>query len=262
MRKTIVLLTLALFFATSGLATAEKALRIATEGAYRPFNYVNPDGSLGGFDVDIAKALCKQMGLSTNDYKIVAQEWDGMIPALLAKKFDVICASMSITPEREKAVAFTHPYYYETGSFVARKASHLDISKAGLKGKTIGVQTATTWARYLEGVYGNEVNIKYYDSVDNHNLDLKNGRLDAVLATSFYMDNWLKTDDGKGCEVVGKPVDDPKYIGAGCAIAVRKEDTQLLKKLNAALKEIIANGTHKRLARKYFSVDIYPYGNE
>jgi lysine-arginine-ornithine-binding protein len=262
MRKVVLFLTLALFFAMSGLATAKSVLKIATEGAYRPFNYVNPDGSLGGFDVDIAHALAKQMGLSKDDYKMVVQEWDGMIPGLLAKKFDVIVASMSITAERKKAVAFTQPYYYETGSFVAKKSSHLVISKAGLKGKTIGVQTATTWARYLEGVYGNVVKIKYYDSVDNHNLDLKSGRLDAVLATSFYMSSWLKTEDGKGCEIVGKPVDDPKYIGQGCAIALRKGDTKLLHKLNAALKEIISNGTHRRLARKYFSVDIYPYGKK
>lgn len=262
MRKTVLLLTLALFLATSGLATAGGVLKIATEGAYRPFNYVQPDGSLAGFDVDMAHALAEAMGLDKGDYEMVIQEWDGMIPGLLARKFDVIVASMSITDKRKEAVNFTDPYYYETGSFVAKTEDNLNISKTSLKGKTLGVQTATTWARYLEGVYGEVADIKYYDSVQNHNLDLKSGRLDAVLATSFYMASWLESEEGQGCEIVGKPVSDPKYIGDGVAIALRKGETELLEDLNAALDEVIASGTHKKLARKYFPVDIYPYGEE
>lgn len=259
MKKLIVSLTLTLFMAFSGIATAGSVIKFATEGAYRPFNYIKPDGTPAGFDVDMIHALAKEMGLSKADYKIVIQDWDGMIPGLLAKKFDVIVASMSITKERKKAVAFTNPYYYETGSFVAKKGSNLKISREGLKGKTIGVQTSTTWGKYLEAVYGDVAKIKYYDSVQNHNLDLKAGRLDAVLATSFYMASWLKTKDGKGFEIVGKPVKDKKYIGDGCAIALRKGDKKLLKRLNAALAEIIGSGLHKKLARKYFSMDIYPY---
>ncbi len=259
MKKAVVFLTLVLFLAASAPTFAGDVLKIATEGAYRPFNYVQPDGSLAGLDVDIAHALAAEMGLDKDDYKLVIQEWDGMIPGLLARKFDVIVASMSITDERKEAVAFTDPYYYETGSFVAKEGADLEISKQGLKGKTVGVQTATTWARYLEGVYGDVVDIKYYDSVQNHNLDLKSGRLDAVLATSFYMSSWLETEEGQGCEIVGEPVSDPKYIGEGVAIALRKGEAKLLKDLNDALDAIIADGTHKQIARKYFSVDIYPY---
>ncbi|MCF8039170.1 MAG: transporter substrate-binding domain-containing protein [Desulfohalobiaceae bacterium] len=262
MRKAILLLTLALFLASSGPALAGDVLKIATEGAYRPFNYVKPDGTLAGFDVDIAHALAKEMGLDKEGYEMVIQEWDGMIPGLLARKFDVIVASMSITDKRKEAVAFTEPYYYETGSFVAKEGADLEISKEGLKGKTVGVQTATTWARYLEGVYGDVVDIKFYDSVQNHNLDLKSGRLDAVLATSFYMSSWLESEEGQGCEIVGEPVSDPEYIGEGVAIALRKGEKELKKRLNKALDAIIADGTHKKLARKYFSVDIYPYGKK
>ena len=262
MRKAILLLILALFLASSGPALAGDVLKIATEGAYRPFNYVKPDGTLAGFDVDIAHALAKEMGLDKEDYEMVIQEWDGMIPGLLARKFDVIVASMSITDKRKEAVAFTEPYYYETGSFVAKEGADLEISKEGLKGKTVGVQTATTWARYLEGVYGDVVDIKFYDSVQNHNLDLKSGRLDAVLATSFYMSSWLESEEGQGCEIVGEPVSDPEYIGEGVAIALRKGEKELKKRLNKALDAIIADGTHKKLARKYFSVDIYPYGKK
>lgn len=259
MRKAILLLSLALFLASSGPALAGGVLKIATEGAYRPFNYVKPDGSLAGFDVDIAHALAKEMGLDKDEYELVIQEWDGMIPGLLARKFDVIVASMSITDKRKEAVAFTEPYYYETGSFVAKEGADLEISKQGLKGKTVGVQTATTWARYLEGVYGDVVDIKFYDSVQNHNLDLKSRRLDAVLATSFYMSSWLESEEGQGCEIVGEPVSDPEYIGEGVAIALRKGETKLKEDLNEALEAIVADGTHKKLARKYFSVDIYPY---
>jgi lysine-arginine-ornithine-binding protein len=240
----------------AGICMAGEKVKIATEGAYPPFNFVDPSGKAQGFDVDIADALCKAMGA---DCELIIQEWDGMIPGLLAKKFDVIAASMSITEERKKAVNFTDPYYEEAGRFATKKGSGLVISKEGLKGKTIGVQRATTWANYLEGVYGKDVNIKFYDSTENHNLDLKSGRLDAVLATSFVIAKWIDSPDGKDFELIGEPVRDKTYIGEGVGIAIRKDDNDLLKKLNTALAQIIADGTHKKIASKYFTVDVYPY---
>ncbi len=256
MKKIIVAVAVVISMGLSGMVEAKDTFKIATEGAYKPFNYVMPNGELRGFDVDIAKALCKQMGA---DCKLVTQDWDGMIPGLIAKKFDFIVASMSITEERKKAVNFTNPYYIEAGLFIAKKGANLVFTKEGLKGKKIGVQRATTWANYLKGVYGDAVDIKYYDTVENHNLDLLSGRLDAALANGIYMSDWVNTPEAKGLEIVGKPVTDAKYIGEGVGITVRKSDTELLKRLNAALAAIIADGTHKKLADKYFKTDIYPY---
>ena len=256
MKKWIAVLGVAVIMFSSGICQAAQKLRIAIEGAYKPFNYVDPNGKLEGFDVDIARALCQQMGAQC---ELVQQDWDGMIPGLLAHKYDVICSSMSITEKRKKAVAFTDPYYQAPPRFVARKGSSLVVSKEGLKGKNIGVQRAATYADYLKDTFGNTINIKYYDTVEDHNLDLVAGRLDAVLAQSVYMSQWLATPEGKDFAFFGKPILLEKYIGPGAGIAVRKEDTQLLKQLNTALHAIIANGTHKKLASKYFKVSIYDY---
>jgi len=256
MKKMIFTLTIIISMCLSGVGLAKDKYKIATEGAYKPFNYVEPSGEIKGFDVDIAKAICEQMRV---ECELVIQDWDGMIPGLLAKKFDFIVASMSITAERKKAVNFSDPYYEEAGLFIAAEGANLVFTKQGLKGKKIGVQRATTWANYLEAIYGGVVDIKFYDSVENHNLDLKSGRLDAALANGVYMGDWLKTPEGKGFKVVGDPVRDTQYIGEGVGITIRKADGELLKKINAALKTVIDNGTHKKHADKYFSVDIYPY---
>jgi len=256
MKRLIALLTITVLFLGSGVGLAAEKLRIAVEAAYRPFNYIDPNGIVKGFDVDIAKALCKVMGVEP---EFIVQDWDGMIPGLLAKKYQTIISSMSITEARKKVVDFTDPYYQVPARFVARKGSGLVISKEGLRGKKIGVQRATTYANYLEATYGGTVKIVYYDTVDNHNLDLKTGRIDAVLAQAYFMGEWLKTSDGKGYEFVGEPVTDVKYIGYGAGIVVRKGDTALLNRLNDALHRIIVDGTHKSISRKYFSFDIYPY---
>ncbi len=256
MKKCIALLTVAFILLASGVGMAGEKIRIAIEGAYPPFNYIGPDGKLAGSDVDVANALCKVMGA---DCELMAQDWDGMIPGLLAKKFDAIVASMSITEKRKKAVNFTKPYYQAPAQFVTNKGSGLVVSKGALKGKKIGVQRATTYANYLESVYGGTIKIVYYDTVENHNLDLGAGRLDAVLAQAIYMGGVLKKPEGKNFEFIGEMIWDKKYIGEGAGIAVHKQNTELLKKLDEALAKIIADGTHKQIFRKYFEFDLYDY---
>ena len=240
----------------SSSALAAQKIRIATEGAYPPFNYIDPEGKLRGFDVDIAEALCQVIGA---ECELMVQDWDGMIPGLLAKKYDVIIASMSITEKRKEAVNFTEYYYQALPRFVAKKGLDLEISAAGLKGKTVGVQRAATYANYLEDTYGNDITIKYYDTTDNHNLDLAAGRVDVVLAQSIIMGQWLESADGAGFQFYGAPITDKKYIGQGAGIAIRKGEDQLLEQFNDALKTIIKNGTHKRISSKYFKFDIYEY---
>lgn len=230
-------------------------LKIATEGAYPPFNAVDASGQLIGFDVDIAKALCAEIKA---ECELVAQEWDGIIPGLLAKKYDVIVASMFITEERKEKVAFTKPYYKAAMTYVMKKGADTSVlDKSDLGGKSVGVQAGTTQASYVEAAHA-KADLKQYPTQDEVNLDLAGGRLDIQVGDLVPMLEWTeKTKDGACCELVGKPITDPKYVGEGVGMAIRKEDTALQAKLNAALDAIVANGVYKSINDKYFSLDIY-----
>ncbi|CCQ75396.1 ABC transporter substrate-binding protein [Magnetospira sp. QH-2] len=230
-------------------AKAGDKLRIGTEGAYPPFNFVDSKGELQGFDVDIAKALCAEMKA---DCTFVKQDWDGIIPALMARKFDAIVASMSITEERKKAVDFSERYYTNKLQFIGKKGQMIDISAAGLKGKSIGAQRATISSSWLEK-HRTDAKTKLYDTQENAYLDLASGRLDAILADVFVNAEWLQTDAGKDFEFKGEPVFKDDLIG----IAVRKGQDDLRLRLNAAIKAIVANGTYGKINAKYFPVDIY-----
>lgn len=255
MLKKIALAT-ALIMAAAGVAQAKewKTVRIGTEGAYPPFNFFDSNKELQGFDVDIAKALCEKMKVECT---YVAQDWDGIIPALVSNKYDAIIASMSITEERKKKVDFTDKYYQTPAGFVMSKgAGQTDFTPEGLKGKTIGAQSATTHASYLEDVY-TDSSIKLYGTQDEANLDLANGRLDAILADSVVLGEWLKADDASCCEMAHTFNGPVKYFGAGAGIAIRQGEEELKVMLNTALKEIIDDGTYAAINGKYFPFSIY-----
>ena len=237
----------AMAFGLSGAQAAE-TIRIATEGAYPPFNMKDKSGKLTGFDVDIAKALCAQMKAECT---IVAQDWDGIIPGLLAKKYDAIVASMSITAERQKKVAFTAPYYKNYLRFVTRKGKKMETTMAGLKGKTIGAQRATISSQYLEKTYKDAVRIKVYGTQQKAWLDLKSGRVDAVLADIYPGHDWVSKNPKFA--FTGDKIDIDDNIG----IAVRKDDTALKDKLSKAIAALRANGTYQKINAKYFPFDIY-----
>jgi lysine-arginine-ornithine-binding protein len=239
----------------AGAASAQlQKVRIATEGAFAPFNYKDANGELQGFDVDIAKALCTKARF---DCTIVAQDWDGIIPGLLAKKYDAIIASMSITEDRKKTIAFTDKYYQTPARFVGKKGSTIEISEAGLKGKTIGVQRATINAQFIHETYGTVATIKEYDTQDNANLDLIAGRVDLVLADQIALQmGFLDKPEGKDFAFVG-PIPRGSIVDEGAGIGLRKEDTKLKDAFNAAIKEIRADGTYKTINDKYFSFDVY-----
>ncbi len=237
-----------------GAANAEMKIRIGTEGAYPPFNFKDASGELKGFDVDIAKALCAEMKAECS---FVAQDWDGIIPALLAKKYDAIIASMSITEERKKKVDFTEKYYSTPAKFIVDKKGGIsDVSADALKGKNIGAQGSTIHANFLEDVYKSST-IKLYKTQDEANADLASGRLDAILADSAVLLEWLKTKDGGCCKFTGPGFNDPKYFGVGAGIAVRKGETDLAASFNKAIKAIRANGVYKKINDKYFPFDVY-----
>jgi arginine/ornithine transport system substrate-binding protein len=243
-----------MFFTTASAAERQK-VRIATEGAYAPFNYVTPDGQLAGFDIDIARAICAKEDL---DCTIVAQDWDGIIPGLLARKFDAIIASMSITEERRKRVDFTEKYYSTPARFVARKGVVLDFTKEGLKGKTVGAQRSTTHANYLNEIYGGTADVRLYDTQENTYLDLAAGRLDIVLADATVLaSGFLDKPEGKDFAFVGPELNDPKWFGDGAGIAIRKGDEKLRAILNKGIEAIRADGTYEAINQKYFTFSIY-----
>ncbi len=246
---------LLLFAAGSGFAKDWKKVRIGVEGAYPPFSYVNPDGTLGGFDIDIANALGEAMGA---EVVLVAQDWDGIIPALLAKKYDAIIASMSITEERKKKVAFTNKYYQTPAKFVCKKGAMDKFSREAIKGKKVGVQRATIHDRYLTDNYGKDVTIKRYGTQDEAYLDLTAGRVDMLLADSVALsDGFLKKPEGADYQFIGPDLNDPKWFGNGAGIAIRKQDTDLVEKFNKAIDTIRANGVYKKIQDKYFDFNVY-----
>ena len=245
-----------LLAATLGAAARDWSLvRIAVEGAYPPFSSVNADGTLVGFDIDFANALCEQMQVRCT---LVQQDWDGMIPALLARKYDAIVASMSITQERKLKVDFTHKYYQTPARFARRKGSGIEISKAGLAGRSVGVQRATTHDNFVSAQFGDAAFIKRYASQDEAYLDAAAGRLDLLLADSVALqDGFLATPAGQAWEFTGPGYTDAAYFGEGIGIAVRKGEQALLHKLNAAIEAIRSNGTYKRINDRYFAFDVY-----
>ncbi len=185
----------ALLFAGITSAQAE-TLKIATEGAYPPFNYVNSKNQLHGFDVDIAKALCEQMKVECT---VVAQDWEGIIPALMAKKYDAVVASMINTEERRKKIAFTNHYYKTPLSVAVPKDSEITDAQTDFKGYTVVAQSSSTPSIYAEDVYGKAgAEGKLYPTLDEANADLAAGRLDGVIADKFPLIEWLNKS-GKDC---------------------------------------------------------------
>ncbi len=232
-----------------------KKIRIGVEGAYPPFSSVTADGKLVGFDIDIANALCKQLAAKCT---MIQQDWDGIIPALMARKFDAIIASMSITEERKKKVAFSGKYYSTPAKFIRKKGSGIEITKAGLNGKTVGVQRATTHDSFLTDNYSSDVTIKRYGSQDDAFLDMTSGRVDLLLLDSVAgMDGFLKTDAGKNFEHTGPGFTQPKWFGDGAGIAIRKGDKDLVDKFNGAIQAIRDSGEYQKINAKYFDFDVW-----
>lgn len=255
-RRITLALSAATLLISLGAVSAQEMvkLKIGTEGAYPPFNNVTADGKLEGFDIDIANALCTEMKATC---EFVVQDWDGIIPALEAKKFDAIIASMSITAERKEKVDFTGKYYNTPPAIaVAKDSTIADISPAALAGKTIGAQGATIHQNYAEATY-KESTVKSYPTADEYKLDLANGRIDAVNDDIIVLQTWLKTPEGACCKLLGAITPDPKIHGEGAGIAIRKGDAELQGKLNAAIKAIRTNGKYKEIQDKYFDFDVF-----
>lgn len=236
-------------------------VRLASEGAYPPFNELAPDGSLRGLDIDVGNAICAEMKLKC---VWVKQDWDGMIPALIARKFDAILASMSITEERKQKVDFSNKYYASPLALVGKSGAPLKPEAAVLKGKKVAVQRGTVADNFATKFWASQgVNVVRYAKQEEAYADLSSGRVDASLVDYWEAHgSFLAAPEGKsfgllGEKLFGKTAQERAVVGDGIGIAIRKKDTDLKEIMNKGIAAIRANGTYDKIAKKYFNEDIY-----
>ena len=225
---------------------------------YPPFLMKTPTGQWSGFEADLIRALCDQMKAQC---QIKEVSWDGIIPALQSDKIDVIFNSMSITPEREKVIAFSRPYYETPGVFVGPKGAHLTLSPAGLAGKVIGVQSSTGNAEFVKAAYGKTATVRLYNTQDDCNADLVAGRIDVMFLDKLGVIDFLKTKDGAALEMMGpgSVKMDPAIYGSGIGAGLRKNDATLKQRIDTALVQLHDSGKYDTIAKKYFSIDLWPH---
>lgn len=241
-------LSLLLASITAQAATPPVEVRFATEATYPPFEYMDEHGTIQGFDIDIAKAICQVEKLNCT---FSNQAYNSLIPSIQMGKFDAAIAAMGVTPEREEQVNFTASYYEPSAVFIAPLSAHATL--ASVPGSIIGVQQGSTFESYLKAKYGATVTLKKYGSIQETYLDLIAGRVDMVLADTPIAKDWLsKSDHASVFGVVEKPIIDHTYFGSGYAIAVNKNNADLLEQLNLGLKTIRKNGTYQKIYQSYF----------
>ena len=249
MKKLIVAASCALAVAAGTVHAKDwKEIRIAFDVPYEPFEYKDENGELTGFEVELADAMCKEIQA---ECEFVIQAWDGMIPGLVARKYDAIMSSMSITPERAERVLFSEPYYITPGGWFAREDFNVDVTdKEAMKGKVVGVQRGTTMDTYVTKNLADVVTIKRYTTADDMVLDLEGRRLDVVFVDYPVGEQAILSKEGF------KEVGEPVKLGEGVGVAMRKRDTDLAEKVNAALKKLKEDGTYDAIMKKYFNYDI------
>lgn len=237
------LLSIALASAVISAPAMSETVRIGTEGAYAPYNYVDDNGKLAGYEIDLGNALCAEAGLTC---EFVANEWDSIIPNLIAGNYDAIMAGMSITDERKQTINFSEEYYpSEPSKFAAASGTSFDF--ANLSGKKIGVQGATIQAAYAEENFGDNNTILAFGTFDQSVADLAAGNLDILLADGDPLVPVIEASAG-ALAFVGDGV----RIGGGVGIGMRKKDTELAGKMNAAIAALKANGSVDKLIKEYF----------
>lgn len=246
----------ALVAASSDAASAQDRLsaKIAVEGAFPPFNYLDANNTLQGFDVDIAKALCLTAKLECT---FVIQKWDDMIPNLLDRHYDAIVSSMSMSAERRQKVAFTSKYYDSPSVSIVKKGSAIvDTTPEALKGIKLGVALESVQAAYAKKFYNTSIVSIFPTSPDLYNA-LANGSVDVIMDDKLAVYDWLtNTKAGQCCEFKGPDIRDVTFFGEGSGIALRPSDTALRDRFNAALKAIQEDGTYDAINAKYFPFSI------
>ncbi len=258
-------------------ATTWTTVRIATEGAYPPWNMSTPSGKIVGFEPDLSDYLCAHMKVKC---VMIAQDWNGVIPGLTAGKYDAIMDGMSATAQREKVIAFSMPYAQTPSQFATLKGSplaklpemnqRLDFTKdpkaaeaalaplrLALKGRTIGVQVSTIQAAFLKQYFSGDITIRTYPTTQERDLDLQAGRVDAILDSLAYLKPAMGKPTLKDAVLIG-PMYAGGVFGAGTAVGLRKGNPHLRAMFNAAIKSALADGTIHKLAIKWFHFDVTP----
>jgi len=241
-------------FAAQGAQAQDQTVRIAVEGKFPPFNYLDSNGDLQGFDVEIAKALCAAM---QSQCELVVHEWDDMIPGLLDAKYDAIVSSMSMSAERREKVDFTARYYDSPSTFITAKASSIQaFTPQDLSDKRLGITSSTAQEAFAQHFYG-DTEIVVFGSSPELYQGLADGKVDVILEDKLAAYDWLtNTKAGSCCEFRGDDIKDATYFGEGAGIAVRKEDTALLAAFNTALDTITGDGSYNMINAKYFPFPI------
>jgi octopine/nopaline transport system substrate-binding protein len=252
-------------------------IRIATEGAFAPYNFTKPDGTLDGYEIELAKILCERMQARCS---MEAQAFDGMIPALNAGKFDAIMAGMSATAKREEAIAFSIGYAATPQTFATLKSSplaklphdgevlslttdedgakkKLEDLRPLLKGKAIGVQGSTIGLNFLEKYMKDMVEIREYKTMEQHDLDLNSGRVDLTIASLAYLTSAVKKPENKDYVIVGPRIVGG-VIGRGTSVGLRKSDPELKAMFDKAVQSTRDDGTISKLSMKWFGFDVTP----
>jgi octopine/nopaline transport system substrate-binding protein len=279
--KAMVLGVMASAIALGAQAQGKKwdSVKIATEGAYAPWNFTGPGGKLDGFEVELATELCGRMKVKC---EVIAQDWDGIIPALNAGKYDAIMAGMNITDKRLEVVGFSQPYAatphgwgvlkdsplaklpgagstvnFEKDPEGAKKA--VEAWKPLLKGKTVGVQTSTVNSQFVEKYLKDTVTIREYKTTEQHDLDLAAGRLDAIFAGHGALAATMEKPEFKDMMIAGTGMRGD-VLGRGVAVAMRKNDAELKTLFDDAITAAIKDGTVEKLSQKWFKINATPQG--
>ena len=263
MRKTIIASAAAIAaFIALGQTAAAETLRVGTECTYAPFNYRTADGELTGYDIDVAKGVGEKIGA---EIEFVCQKWDGMIPALLANKFDLIVASMSITEKRREKIDFSGPYRISVGRFIGAKDRKFDLFKAdgsvnqaAFEGLKVGLPRASTYDNWLQAKVP-DADVLRYDNTEAMYLDLENGRADVIMTNPMkgYL-KFLSQESGQKFEFVSPALSEEEFFGIGVGIGLRKGNDALLERINVALRTLIDNGSMEKYSLKYFPFAIHP----
>jgi polar amino acid transport system substrate-binding protein len=248
-RRVLFTAAAAAMMASATSAMADLKFGVAAE-PYPPYSSKDASGTWVGWEIDLMNALCAQMN---EKCELVEVAWDGIIPALTSKQIDVIFSSMSITEERKKTIDFSNMYYDTPSMLIGAKTGDMDITPEHLTGKILGVQVSTTHERYAQKYFGSAgVEIKTYATQDEANNDLAAGRVDYVQADTTALYAFLETDQGKACcENAGIVPEDIEIFGPGAGAGIRKEDTALKDKINAAIAELAKAGKFDEITNKY-----------
>lgn len=231
-----------------GLATSASArtLHFGTSATYAPYEYIDENNKIVGFDIDVANAVCKVLKA---DCVFTNQGFDGLIPSLRFKKFDAVIAGMDATPKRAQQVAFSIPYYEGLSAVVAVRKDSGYRTFADLKGKKIGMENGTTHHRYMQDKQ-QDIKAVGYDSYMNSFIDLKSNRLEGVFGDVAAVGKWVK--ENPDYMLMEERAKDPEYYSEGLSIALRKGDNELMQEINSALVKVKASPEYAQMQEKWF----------